>query len=485
MSVGVMDVVRAIFLVMFSVSVVAQDVESSSESTSASTSMNSENSSSSPLIDLGNEYQNSITLLKNRFRIDHNVDEITMVFFREFGSSPVVLIRPDGSKLYQGRVDGERIKWFDSDTFDMITIKKPMAGPWQAVGQVLSDSRIMVVSDIELHADTLPRILFSGETLKSTAYLTNGGKPIENALFRDVVELNIDFISTNNSDYDNFGANDQHIATFEDNGRDMDERPNDGIFTGKFNLQLASGEWCPVYRVKTPMFTRERIADPIVLYPNPIKIDVDLAQNNQEYHTLFIDADRDLVAIESLVVDGKIKYPNGDLQSFSITDDSAQARQFQIVAYEEGIFRVNLTVFGNSADGREFMLDVPEFTFLAEAPEPEVIDPLVYGEDPVIDGSEESPSLDEDNAIADAPEIDVDEETMDSDTLIFLIVLVNGAIIIVGIIAAVVIIHRRRKGQFSSKNKGTVSAKKVVSEEDLLLDNEPKGVKKLMDFFKK
>ena len=146
----------------------------------------------SPLTELGDEYTNSIQLLQNRFRVDYNVKEITMVFFREYGSAPVVLVRPDGSKLFQGRVDEEKVQWYDADTFDMITIKDPVPGPWQAVGQVLPQSRVMVLSNVELHAEPLPNVLFAGEILKSTAYLTNNGKPIENKQFRDVVDLEIE-----------------------------------------------------------------------------------------------------------------------------------------------------------------------------------------------------------------------------------------------------------------------------------------------------
>lgn len=80
----------------------------------------------SPLSDLGDEYTNSIELLRNRFRVDYNVEEVTMVFFREYGSAPVVLVRPDGSKLFQSRVDEEKVEWYDADTFDMIKIKNPV-----------------------------------------------------------------------------------------------------------------------------------------------------------------------------------------------------------------------------------------------------------------------------------------------------------------------------------------------------------------------
>lgn len=324
----------------------------------------------SPISILGSEYQNGIKLMQNRFRIDYMVDEITMIFFREYGSSPIVLVRPDGSKIFQSDADGTDLFWFDSATYDMISLKKPTPGPWQAIGQILPDSRVMVISDIALHADPLPKIIFSGEILKQTAYLTNHGKPIDYRAFRDVVELNIEFISTNNPNFNNFGAQTQNIASFEDNGKGMDERPLDGIFTGQFNLSVADGEWSPVFSVSTPMFTREQVADNLMLYPNPIKISVEKDEIGKGYHKLLIDTERELVDLSTLLVDGKIRFPNGDIQNFSITDMSDNVREYEIVNYESGVYRVKLTAYGNTVEGREFILDVPEFSFLVEEPKP-------------------------------------------------------------------------------------------------------------------
>lgn len=436
----------------------------------------------SPLSNLGDDYTNSIELLRNRFRVDYNVEEITMVFFREYGSAPVVLVRPDGSKLFQGRVDEERVEWYDSDTFDMIKIKNPVPGPWQAVGQVLKGSRVMVLSDVQLHADPLPSILFAGEILKSTAYLTNDGKLIENKQFRDVVDLDIEFISTNNPNYDNFGADDQNIATFQDNGRGMDERPGDGVFTGQFNLKVAAGEWKPTFKVKTPMYTREQQGANIILYKNPVMIDVQLDGGGEGYHKIIIDVDRELVDIASLLIDGKVRFPNTDMQNFSLTEGGNEAREHLIVAYEEGIFRVKLTAYGTTVDGRDFILDVPEYTFLAEGPvEPEVEDPLVNGEDPIVDGSE--PMM-----VMDSPEVDMPMEKqsddIDNDTLTILLVAVNGSIIAIGLIVALVIVIRRKKtaGATSAASEQT---QQQATENSAAIENEPKGLKKLFAVFKK
>ena len=392
----------------------------------------------SPITNLGDEYHNSIKLLQNRFRIDYEVDEVTLVFFRQFGSAPVVLVRPDGSKIFSSQADGEDIFWYDANTYDMISIKNPVPGPWQAVGQILPNSRVMVLSDIRLHAEPLPPMIFSGEILKQTAYLTNGDEPINYSQFRDVVELSIELGSTNNPNFNNFGANSEVVATFVDNGLGMDEAPLDGTFTGQFNLAIAAGEWQPIFRVVTPMFTREQVDEPLILHPNPIEISVEMGGGGEGYHKLLIDAKRDLVDISSLLIDGKIRFPNGDIQNFSLTELTDQTREHLVVNYEDGVYRVKLTAYGKTVNGRDFILDVPEYTFVAEAPQPEPVAAEVNEmQDEALETQMDSstePSLEE---------LPPEDERVD---VVFWILVINGSILGVGVIsAAAIMLLRKRK----------------------------------------
>ncbi|MBU2876159.1 TIGR03503 family protein [Aliiglaciecola lipolytica] len=382
-----------------------------------------------PLHELGDQYHNSIKLLQNRFRIDYQVDEITMVFFREFGSAPVVLVKPDGSKIFEADADGENIFWYDAATYDLVNIKNPTPGPWQAVGQILPDSRVMVITDIELHAKPLPDVLFSGEILKQSAQLTNGGEPIDSTEFRDVVSLEIKFVSTNNPNYNNFGAEVATIATFEDNGRGMDETPLDGVFTGQFNLSVANGEWTPVFVVNTPMLTREQVDPPLMLYPNPIKISMIEDGGGDGYHKLVIDAEREYVDMNSLLIDGKVRFPNGDVQNFSLTEQTPNAREYLIVNYESGVYRIKLTAYGNTKSGRDFILDVPEYTYLVEEPEV-VIEPQMQ-----TTGADGQNNIDASSQLEQSPPSSQPEpEEQQMSQLMFwgLIIGINFIIIVIG-----------------------------------------------------
>lgn len=392
----------------------------------------------SPLEELGDDYQNSIKLLQNRFRIDYEVEEITMVFFREFGSAPVVLVRPDGSKIFQIHADGEDIFWYDATTYDLINIKNPTPGPWQAVGQILPQSRVMVLSDVQLHAEPLPDVIFSGEILKQTAYLTNGGERINHPEFRDVISLDIHLVSTNNPNFNNFGADKETIASFQDDGRGMDEVPLDGTFTGQFNLAVPDGEWTPVFVVITPMFTREQRDPPLMLYPNPIQISIVPDGGGDGYHKLVIDAEREFVDMSTLLIDGKVRFPNGDVQNFSLTELTPNAREHLIVNYEFGVYRIKLTAFGSTKDGRDFILDVPEYTFLNDTPVEEpsesgVTDAAgdVIADDTASEKGE--PSVSDELDMMNGPEpVPEDEPSMTTTTMIYLIIGINGIILIVG-----------------------------------------------------
>ena len=361
-----------------------------------------------PVESIGSSYQNSIKLLNNRFRVDADIQEITIVFFREQGSTPIVLVRPDGSKLYiENDIQDESFDWFETDTYDMVSLKQPMPGPWQAVGDILPNSRVLVIAGIALEAQKIPELVFSGERIKQTARLTNIGSKVDISLFSDVVSLAIEFISTNNPQYPNFGLGSHQIAEFKDNGLELDENVNDGIMTGEFNLNLTQGEWRPVFTVKTPLFSREQINDNIVVHPNPITIsheeapindslpvqetlntqalgdETDTSEefNTQEFHTVHIKADETYLDPKTVVISATVRYPNAKIENFAITDTQDINKQLKVASHDYGIYKVNMTVFATTVDGREIVLEVPQYTFVTIAPvviEPEIVaEPMV------------------------------------------------------------------------------------------------------------
>ena len=318
--------------------------------------------------------QNEIPLLDNRFRIDAELDEITLLFYRSRGSRPIILVRPDGSKIRVNNFDQNTVKWHDDSTFDLIKIEKPMPGPWQAIGDILPESQIMVMSDVKMEVTPLPDVVLSGETLKVVGKLYNGDEPINTPHFRNVVKLDVHFYSTNNAEYENFGADALKLTSFRDDGHDLDEYAGDGLFTGEFILDFAAGEWQPVFLIKLPMASRELRQKPLVLHKSPIYISVDTSDDESTPHGMTLSIDPTYVDPDSLIFQGKITFPDKQVEPFSIMgDQKGDTRIKDIQNTESGVYRININAFGKTVSGREFRLAVPEFSFSVKPSEDEYL----------------------------------------------------------------------------------------------------------------
>lgn len=309
---------------------------------------------------------NQIPYFDNRFHIDAQLDEVTLLFYRKTGSPPITLVRPDGSKLKINNLPDEGVEWFDDRTFDMITIIKPMPGPWQAIGDILPNSKIMLVSDVSLEVAPMGEFVFSGETLKLTSQIYNQELLIDDPQFNDVINLDVDFYSSNNTAYDNFGAKPVAMGSFRDDGRELDEYARDGIFTAEFVLDFSPGEWIAVYRVILPMATRELRQKPIILRPNPVTVNVDATTDSLAKHKLILAIDDTFVDPDSMIFQGKVTYPNRQSEPFAVLEGKGISRIKDINYSEPGVHRLSIRAFGETVNGREFRLELPSFSFNVE-----------------------------------------------------------------------------------------------------------------------
>lgn len=327
--------------------------------------------------------KNQIPLLDNRFRIDDNVDSITLVFFRRQGTASVVLVRPDGSKVFYNTAKEHNIRWHDATTYDLIEINQPMPGPWQALGRILPESRVLVLTDVQLQVDALPAALMVGETFKLTARLMDGDEVVNARDFREILTLQVLFVSTNNPEAENYGRGLVEVATLRDDGRGFDASARDGIFTGEINLNFGAGEWMPRYILRTPLYTRELQQAPVLIAPAPIAISFQESAQPTQPHKLVFTKTSELVTAEALLFQGTIRYPDGDIAHFAITEPE-QPRELKIDNKGPGSYLINVSTFGEMIDGREFMLNLPEerFLVLLQTQEAPALDPAYVVDEP-------------------------------------------------------------------------------------------------------
>lgn len=307
-----------------------------------------------------------IPLSNDRFRVDYEIESLTLAIFRKNDSAPVVLTRPDGSKWYASRHPKEEVTWKTGHNYDFIEIKNPQPGPWQITGQVMPESRVMVVSDIEFHPELFPSLIFVGEQIKLTGTLSQAGQPIEQLDFRNVIRLTLYFHSVNDPQYDNFGQPPIEIGEYLDDGKQLDEKPKDGIFTGQFKLAVTPGLYVPKYIVRTPLHERLFEAEPILVHRTPVQPKIAVSGIEGKPHELTFEVDDSVIDPSDIALTGRISYPNGERQQVAISTAQGDSLTLKIPSYTYGVFEVRARMSGTDKYGREFQINLPYFEFRSQ-----------------------------------------------------------------------------------------------------------------------
>ena len=89
-----------------------------------------------------------LPLTENSFLADESIREITIVANKADAESKILLEDPNGIRL-DASIKNQNIKWFISDTFDMITIKKPLKGEWKILFSD-NDNKAYIVADMSM-----------------------------------------------------------------------------------------------------------------------------------------------------------------------------------------------------------------------------------------------------------------------------------------------------------------------------------------------
>ncbi len=261
--------------------------------------------------------ESSLSLLDNRFRVDPTITQITFVIYREQGSQPVVLVRPDGKKYYATR-NPDNVRWYQEPTMDIISIDNPMPGPWQAIGKVSPKNNVKLISHLQLTSDTFPTRIYQGEEMKFTARLTSDDKPLLLKDFLERVNLKVTFrkyIEDEESLVKEARPVPTVIGEFADDGRDLDEKPGDGVFTVKLNITPEPGK----YRVRITsgngVFLRA-LEQEVLVYPSPLSSSFIQSRVANEPHQVVISGEQGMIEPGSLAA--HIRHQSPDNKEFLV-----------------------------------------------------------------------------------------------------------------------------------------------------------------------
>ncbi|MGF1773516.1 TIGR03503 family protein [Vibrio wakamikoensis] len=314
--------------------------------------------------------ESSMPFLENRFRVDETVDRITFLVYRQERSKPVTLVRPDGKKYYAWR-HPSHVRWIEEPTVDVITIERPMPGPWQAIGKVSPKNNIQIISQLSLKAETLPQRIYQGEKLKFTARLMSDDEPliVENILDR----VNLRVVMTryleeqtqkNSQQSEKIAPVPIVIGEFFDSGEGLDERSGDGVFTVELPISVEPGKYNVRITTGNGVFLRA-LEQEVFIYPTPF-VTRFVQGEGESPHQVVVRGEPATLETGSLAASIELQQPD-DSQSVA-QSQADKDKNDMVVSFHDsdqiGTYSWSGNVYANeSASGRPLVFELPNRTF--------------------------------------------------------------------------------------------------------------------------
>lgn len=128
-----------------------------------------------------------VPLENNGFMVDASIKEFTALIFRKPGNDKTILLTPDG-KEFSDTSAADNINWYRTDKYDLITATEPKAGQWKIKTEIAPESRVTVVSNLQLVMEPLKNNLFIGDPLSLNYVFQENGKTITNKDFLKLLD---------------------------------------------------------------------------------------------------------------------------------------------------------------------------------------------------------------------------------------------------------------------------------------------------------
>lgn len=140
-----------------------------------------------------------VPLSENQFVIDSSVEEFTALIFRKNPADLTRLIGPD-EMVYSAAQPNEDASWHRAENYDLITIKQPLEGEWNLDVDMDDDSRVTVVSNLNLAVKAMANNVYIGHEQTLSLVLQEDGKTISRPEFLGLMTLSASIMAGNTED---------------------------------------------------------------------------------------------------------------------------------------------------------------------------------------------------------------------------------------------------------------------------------------------
>ncbi|MGC2062071.1 MAG: VWA domain-containing protein [Thermodesulfovibrionales bacterium] len=112
----------------------------------------------------------TIPVLNDSFVVDDSVREMTIMITRKSAGTSVIVVSPSGGEL-TARNHDQKIQWFESPLFDMVTLMNPDRGKWTFRFNAQEGNKVFIVANLKLLTSFNSFFATKGHPLKIDAWL--------------------------------------------------------------------------------------------------------------------------------------------------------------------------------------------------------------------------------------------------------------------------------------------------------------------------
>ncbi len=299
-----------------------------------------------------------IPLDNNGFLVDASIKEFTALIFRKPGEDKTVIAAPDG-KEYSATDPNDSVNWYRTDKYDLITVDAPKPGQWKIKTDIAPQSRITVVSDLQLVVDPLKNNLHSKDILAVTYSFQENGKTVTNKDFLGLIEANA--IVAKDDTEENF-----------DNSFTQATPPADGFFHQNLNNFASVGDYEIHIFVDGKTFKREfkhsvSVRDGVLILEKNNAV----TDDGKLTYTYKISVDEKFVDIKKIQVSVNIKNSHNSNLDKPLNLIDGKRWEFSFSPVQEGDYTVDIHGVGEQLDGSKIdeTLHADSFTYVVKKAE--------------------------------------------------------------------------------------------------------------------
>ncbi len=211
----------------------------------------------------------TVPLKGNRFNIDKSINDMTIVLFNNEHDSKLIV--PNG-EIWTHAKHPASVKWVKSDNYELITVSKPATGAWNLDAPVDPDNKVMVVTNLRLHVNKLPRQILPGDPLDIKIHMTEDGKIIAKDQFIKLVQVDTVL---------------KKIGSLA-RTRVKTEYQGSGIYHAPATTDKLEGKSVLLITARSPTFTREYRHE-FTAIVNPVTVETKLNHDNSIAVVAYID----------------------------------------------------------------------------------------------------------------------------------------------------------------------------------------------------